>query len=204
MKIGLIFECGPQGADKLVCEYLASQLRPGVQFVSSTLDNKPNLLGEAGKVAARLLADGCMCVLIVLDLRPAWPDKKNKPCRHDERQVLLQVLAQAGIAVTQPVYLVCIEQELESWILADEKNISDYLSTAAHPYTANKVRKPDEVQNPKSAMMNHFKQARNWRYDDKVHAVKILSQNLPNWKKLSRSASFKRFGNKLMACGVPA
>ena len=62
MKIGFIFECGPQGADKLVCEYLASQLRPEVKLVSSTLDKKPNLLAEAGKVAVKLLADGCQCV----------------------------------------------------------------------------------------------------------------------------------------------
>lgn len=202
MKIGLIFECGPQGADKQVCEYLASQLRQGVQLISRTLDNKPNLLAEAGKVASKLLADGCAGVLIVWDLRPAWPDKNNKPCRHDERRALLQALAQAGIAATQPVYLVCVEQELESWILADEKNISDFLSTAAHPYSAKQVSKPDRVQNPKSVMMNHFKAARGSRYDDKIHAVKILSRNLPKWKRLRRSASFARFENKLMACRV--
>ena len=205
MKIGLIFECGPQGADKLVCEYLASQLRPGVQLVSSTLDNKPNLLAEAGKVAARLLADGCACVLIVWDLRPAWPDKKSKPCRHDERQALLLALQQAGVTVNQPVYLICIEQELESWILADEKKISDFLSTAAHPYSADKVSKPDRIQNPKSVMLNHFKMApRGSRYEDRIHAVKILSQNPLDLKKMRRSASFARFESKLMACGVPA
>lgn len=202
MKIGLMFECGPQGADKLVCEYLANQLRPGVQLVSSTLDNKPNLLAEAGKVAVKLLADGCHCVLIVWDLRPAWPDTKNKPCRHNERQALSQSLAQAGIAENQPVYLVCIEQELESWVVADENCISEFLSTAAHPYTAKKVSKPDRVQNPKSVMMNHFKTARGSRYDDKIHAVKILSQNSLNWRRLRRSASFARFESKLMACGV--
>lgn len=201
-KIGFIFECGPQGADKQVCEYLASQLRSDVQLVSRTLDNKPNLLTDAGKVAASLLADRCACVMIVWDLRPAWPDKKNKPCRYDERQALLQALAQAGIAATKPVYLVCIEQELESWVLADEKNISDFLSTPAHPYSAKQVSKPDRAPNPKAVMMNHFKLARGSRYDDKIHAVKILSQNPPNWKRLRRSASFARFESKLVACGV--
>ncbi len=202
MKIGLIFECGPQGADKQVCEYLASQLRSGAQLVSRTLDNKPNLIAEAGMVAAKLLADGCVCVLIVWDLRPAWPDRKNKPCRYDERQALLQALAQAGITATQPVYLVCIEQELESWVLADEKCISDFLSVATHLYAVKKVSKPDRVKNPKSAMIDHFKTARGWRYDDKVHAVKILSKNPPNWRRLRRSVSFVRFENKLMACGT--
>ncbi len=148
------------------------------------------------------MTDECACVLIVWDLRPAWPDKNNKPCRHDERQELLKALVQAGIATTQPVYLVCIEQELESWVLADEKNISDYLSTAAHPYTAKKVSSPDRVQNPKSVMLNHFKAARGSRYGDKIHAVKILSKNPLNLKRLRRSVSFARFESKLMACGV--
>lgn len=202
MKIGMIFECGPQGADKLVCEYLARQLRPGIQVVPRTMDNKPNLLADAGKVAAKLLEDGCQCVLIVWDLRPAWPDTKHKPCRYNERQTVLQTLAQAGVATNQPVYLVCIEQELESWVLADESNVSDFLSTAAHPYTAKKVSKPDQVPNPKSVMMNHFKVARGLRYDDRVHAVKILSKNPPNWKRLRRSDTFARFENKLMGCGT--
>jgi len=79
MKVGFIFECGPQGADKQVCEYLAAQIRPGIMPVSRTLDNKANLLKDAGKVAAALLAEGCERVLIVWDLRPAWPDKKHKP-----------------------------------------------------------------------------------------------------------------------------
>ena len=83
MKVGFIFECGPQGADKQVCEYLAQQICPGITPVSVTLDNKPNLLKSAGTVAVRLLNEGCERVLIVWDLRPAWPDKKNKPCPKD-------------------------------------------------------------------------------------------------------------------------
>ena len=53
--IGMVFECGPQGADKQVCEYLAKHIRPGVEIRSRTLDTKVNLLREAGKVAAQLL-----------------------------------------------------------------------------------------------------------------------------------------------------
>ena len=81
MTIGLIFECGPQGADKQVCEYLAKAIRPGVALTSKTLDNKENLLRDAGRVAAQMLKDGCHCVLIIWDLRPSWPDRREKPCR---------------------------------------------------------------------------------------------------------------------------
>lgn len=195
-RIGFIFECGPQGADKQVCEYLADQIRKGITPVSRTLDNKENLLRDAGKVAAELLADGCERVLIVWDLRPAWPDKKHKPCRREERLAIQEAVTTAGIA-DRPVYLVCVEQELESWLLADETKISTYLSTAAHQYTVGRTSKPDRERNPKSVMMNHFRTARGWRYEDRTHAIKILTAADTDLRKLRRSPSFCRFEQKL-------
>ncbi len=199
MKIGFVF----LGADKQVCEYLAGKLLPGVEYISRTLDNKANLLQDAGRVAAALLADGCERVLIVWDLRPAWPDRKHKPCRRIERTALLELLNKAGIT-DQPVFLVCIEQELESWLLADERKLGEYLSTSAHQYTVAKVRHPDREQQPKAAVINYFKAARGWRYDDKVHAVRIISGSEPDWDRLRRSKSFARFEGKikgkLMSC----
>lgn len=197
MKIGLVFECGPQGADKQVCEYLAGKLRPDARLVSRTLDNKANLLVSAGLVAASLLADGCERVLIVWDLRPAWPDMKHKPCRQTERATLLDSFAKAGVA-DKAVFLVCIEQELESWLLADETKISAYLSTASHAYTAARISKPDRVPQPKAKLLRHFKAAQNRRYEDRVHALKIVRQGEPDWRKLRRSPSFARFEAKLI------
>ena len=196
MTIGLILECGPQRADQLVCEYLATQLRSGVAVVSSTMDNKPNLLSNAAKAAALLLADGCERVLIIWDLRPAWPDKANKPCRAAERQTLLNSLSKAGLT-GRPVYLVCVEQELESWLLADETKLAGFLSTPAHAHSVARVRKPDRVGNPKSVVMNHFKEARAWRYEDRVHAIKVIRHGAPNWARLRQSDSFARFEAKL-------
>lgn len=197
MTLGLIFECGPQGADKQVCEYLAQHIKPGVKVSSKTLDNKDNLLRDAGKVAAQLLKDGCTCVLIVWDLRPAWPDKKHKPCRHAERQSLLTRLGEAGLPANAPVHLVCIEQELESWLLANERAINALLSTDAHAYTAPRVKKPDAVAQPKATMIEHFKTARGWRYDDKVDAIRVLKAADIDLARLRRSMSFGRFESKL-------
>ncbi|WP_396432969.1 hypothetical protein [Limnohabitans sp.] len=196
MTIGFVFECGPQGADKLVCEYLASQLKPGENFISRTLDNKLRLLEEAPSVVKKLLTEGCDRVLIVWDLRPAWPDKKDKPCRAKERQTLLDGLANEGLQGA-PVFLVCVEQELESWLLASDHAISAFLSTDAHPYQADRVRKPDRVRNPKAVMNNHFKAARGARYEDYVHAVKVLKAAAVDWRRLRRSESFARFEAKL-------
>lgn len=196
MTIGFIFECGPQGADKQVCEYLASQLKPGQRIISQTLDNKLKLLEGAAAVAKKLLEQGCERVLIVWDLRPAWPDKKDKPCRAKERQLLLDGLENEGLQGA-PVYLVCIEQELESWLLASEHAISEFLSTPSHPYQAKRVKRPDQQANPKAVMNNHFTSARGTRYEDRVHAVKVLSAASLDVKRLRRSISFARFEAKL-------
>jgi hypothetical protein len=51
MKIGMILECGPSGADKKVCEHLAKQLLPDIEITSFTLDNKPKMIAECGPVA---------------------------------------------------------------------------------------------------------------------------------------------------------
>ena len=196
MSIGFIFECGPQGADKQVCEYVASQLHPGETWVSRTMDNKLKLLEGAASVAKRLLAEGCEKVLIVWDLRPAWPDKKDKPCRAKERQTLLDALEKEGLQ-DSPVYLVCVEQELESWLLACDQAISAFLSTKPRPYVAKQVKKPDQVPNPKAVMNNHFKAARGDRYEDRVHAIKVLKATELDFRRLRRSSSFARFEAKL-------
>ncbi len=199
MKIGMIFECGPQGADKLVCEYLGSHIRGEVEFSSITLDNKANLMRDAGKTAAKLLADGCCCVLIVWDLRPAW-DIKKKLCRRNESETVLASMQTAGVGATAPVHLICIEQELESWLLADEGAISKCLSTTAHKYPVDCIRKPDCVMQPKAALINHFRKARGLRYDDKVDAIRVLRAAPINLPRLRRSTSFERFEQKLLAC----
>jgi hypothetical protein len=197
MTLGLIFECGPEGADKQVCEYLIRSIKPGIKISSRTLDNKENLLRDAGRVAAQLLQDKCTCVLIVWDLRPAWPDLKSKPCRHIERKTLLSSLAKAGVPARAPVYLVCIEQELESWLLASEHAIATLLSTDAHAYTVARIKKPDTVPQPKAALIKHFRQARGWRYDDKVDAIRVLKAANLDLARLRRSTSFSRFEQKL-------
>ena len=198
MKIGFVLECGPQGADKQVCEYLAEQFLPkGAQFVSRTMDNKLKLLEGAAEIAKGLLADGCERVLIVWDLRPAWPDKKDKPCRAAERQTLLDGLIKQDLQ-NQPVYLVCVEQELESWLLASDHAISAFLSTKSHLYISEKVNRPDRERHPKALIGNRFKEARGWLYEDRVHALKVLKAAPINLSKLRRSVSFARFESKLL------
>ena len=68
MKIGMIFECGPNGADQQVCEHLAHRLLPDIEVVPVTLSKKPELLSGCGPAAANLLREGCERIIIVWDL----------------------------------------------------------------------------------------------------------------------------------------
>ncbi len=75
--------------------------------------------------------------------------------------------------------------------------MSAYLSTAAHPYKARTVKRPDAVKNPKSVMIERFKEARGRRYEDRTDAIKLLRVGETNLQKLRRSPSFERFESKL-------
>lgn len=125
---------------------------------------------------------------------------KSKPCRHVERKTLLSLLAKAGVPALAPVYLVCIEQELESWLLASDQAIAALLSTDAHAYPVSRVKNPDMVAQPKAALIKHFNQARGWRYDDKVDAIRVLKAANVDLARLRRSTSFGRFEQKLNSC----
>ncbi|MGK7873814.1 MAG: hypothetical protein AB4426_11040 [Xenococcaceae cyanobacterium] len=79
MKVGMIFECGPNGADKAVCEHLVRMLKPDIEISSVTLNNKPNLLSDCGDAAASLLGEGCDRIVIIWDLYPPWRERKQRP-----------------------------------------------------------------------------------------------------------------------------
>ena len=153
MKVGMIFECGPKGADKKVCEYLAKRIRPDLEIKSETLNDKPNLIAECGTVAAELLEDGYERVVIVWDLYPAWR-REMKPCRKEDRDGIMDSLTSAGVELDK-VALVCIEEELEAWLLADNRAISAVLSKPHRKVNVKRQRNP-ERGNPKTRMIRLF------------------------------------------------
>ena len=202
MKIGFVFECGPEGADKKVCLHLAARLaeRCGVdlQCESATLDNKPRLIEECGITSTVLLAKGCDKVLIVWDLYPAWREHGGKPCLKQDREAIYASIQAQNVAATR-VHLVCIHEELEAWLLADGNAINSWLSTKERECKAARhLSNPDIVKNPKAALQDHFSrngQRGYGKYVDRNHAVKIAE--LIDIKRIRKSASFRRFEAKL-------
>lgn len=189
MKVGMIFECGPDGADKKVCELLAKKLLPDIKISTATLDNKPNLLSECGEVADLLLTiEGCDRIIIVWDLYPAWRENNQRPCRKEDCIAIMESLLQAGVT-SQEVYLVCIEEELEAWLLADGRAISFYLSKPTHPVKIKNEKKPEKIKNPKKQLNRIFQENISCRYDDREHAHKIV-EKLKDFNKIKRSKTF--------------
>ena len=96
VRLGMIFECSPQGADELVCSYLARVLCPQVTIVARPQSGKHTLQIKCGEVAQLLLgADHCDHVFIVWDLYPAWKEDRVKPCRKDDRTAMIDALKAA-------------------------------------------------------------------------------------------------------------
>lgn len=200
MKVGFIVECGPAGAETKVIPYLAKAIDPTLDIIATVpLDDKDKLRRECGRWARALLDQGCDRVLIVWDLMPDWGEYEGSGCRHDDKAQIAQSLKAAGLRTNDPrIRLVCIEKMLEAWIRADERALSAFLSTDAHPVSIKRCKDPELIKDPKSALVTLFKQsgARTRRYIDYDHAIRIV-RLMPDLGRLRTTATFGRFEQKL-------
>jgi hypothetical protein len=192
MKLGLIFECGPKGADVQVCEYLIERLSSGIQLKSVTLDNKKRLLRECGKAAATLIEEGCERVAIVWDLCPSWDRKR--PCLKKDREAIFDSLKGGSVPLTL-VAMVSIIPELEAWLLADETALARVIGTAEHPVRI-PPQKSLETGNPKARLKRLFQQHSGRPYVELRHAKMIVEQ-MKSFSRLKRCPSFVRFAERV-------
>ncbi len=198
-KIGFIFECGRQGPDEKVCKHLVNMIDTEIEFIPKTLDNKKNLIANCG-LTAKILLKSCEKVIIIWDLFPAWRENKGKPCLHQDRINIFSELKANGVSEDK-VELVCIQEELEAWLIADKRALKEFIKEQIHPHPVGQIKKsskPDKVKNPKTLLTKIFnKEIGNSRkYIDYQDAEKIIKK-LQNLKRLDKSESFKRFKDKL-------
>jgi len=200
MKIGFIVECGPMGAETKVIPYLAGLVRPGIKTDVIPLDRKPVLKEHCGRYAAELLSRGCDRVLIVWDLLPDWGEYEGFGCLHDDREEIYQSLRYAGIEpMDERIQLVCIHKMLEAWLLADERALSEFLSTAAHRIPVARRKSTESVRDPKAALDTLFRTSRSPlnQYIDREHAIKI-AKLMPDLNRVNRLVTFTRFRDRLL------
>lgn len=194
MKVGMIFECADDGPDLKVCEHLAKRIRPDIQIESDPLGNKRNLLTECGESAAALLADGCEKTLIVWDLYPSFK-RKEAPCRHNDKELIFESLIMAGVA-SENVELICIEAELESWLVADYRAVRDVIRQWAPNASVGRLKRALESNDPKDVLEGLFREHVKRPYQPHRHAEEIVKA-MPNLRQLRRVESFRRFETKL-------
>ena len=195
MRVGIICECGPAGAEVQVFPELVRRIDAGLEIECVPLDNKPKLVRECGKAAATLLGGGCARVVIVWDLYPAWREREFKPCRREDRAAIHESLVAGGVRPEQ-VGLVCVREELEAWLIADGRAISAVLSTPAHPRRVRSRRNPESIRNPKKRLGRLFQEGTGHPYSDRQHAIQI-ARALPDLGRLDAIPAFARFRGKL-------
>ena len=100
----------------------------------------------------------------------------------------------AGVDALQ-VSLVCIEEELEAWLIADGRALSSVLSRPAHPVQVRDTKKPEKTRKPKTHLIRVFQQ-NGHSYVDRIHAKKIV-EALPDLTRLRRCETFVRFAVKV-------
>ncbi|MBN1576389.1 MAG: DUF4276 family protein [Chitinispirillaceae bacterium] len=196
-KIGFIFECGREGPDIKVCRHLVHLIDPEIEMVTRSLDNAGNLRQYCGPTA-KLLLESCKKVLIIWDLYPPW--REGGVCLHDDREEIFSSLRAAGVSVSK-VALVCIHEELESWLLADDRALKKFIADKKHPHPVRRIKKykkPDLVKNPKAVISKIFNQelGNSRKYIDYQDAGDI-AQQISDLIKVIKSESFERFYDKL-------
>lgn len=200
MKVGLIVECGPDGAETKVIPHIARMINPAIEAEVIPLSNKPNLKEQCGRYVRELLDRGCEKILIVWDLLPDWGEYDGRGCLHVDRQEIFSTLQNSGIGDgDRRVHLICIHVMLEAWLLADERALSAYLSTETNRIPVPRKKGTEGVKDPKSALNSLFKSlpCRTNRYTDFTDAIKI-AEKLPDLRRLERLASFQRFQERLL------
>ena len=119
------------------------------------------------------------------------------------RKAIFQSLEAERINLDR-VFLVCIQEELEAWLLADHRAVTAMLRPLKYPHLVGRIskfRNPDNIANPKKRLTQLFTRelGAGRRYVDYQHAIKIAME-IRDFQRMRRSPSFQRFALKV--CGV--
>lgn len=197
-RIGLIGEGAPDlevFAD-LITRLLRTDLRVEKRD-ARRLAPKPQLLRAAPAVAASLLEDGCVHVVVLWDSAP-FGSVKTTPADDVQRfwgecEALDEQRKAGGLPPLDrdAICPVPVVKELEAWLLADERALSAYLSTPSHRVEIGSVKHPERDPNPKKALKRLFEaEGRRSAYMDYLDAAPLTRQIL-DASRLRKLSSFK-------------
>lgn len=193
MKVGFILECRPGGPDASVYKYVAEKLCPSLVIEKpQTMVNKPRLMEEGPVVAQTLLESGCEYVFIIWDKKPRWDDPLGN-C-YTDREALTHSLTLLEVDITK-VFLCCIDQMLESWLIADSRGFMSWIrSKTTHALPGIGDHKTSAKQaSPKDRITNYLENHYNkWKYNDYQDNIEIVKR-LPDFDRAARWNDSFRF-----------
>ena len=201
MKLGLVLECETDGPDELVLTCLARRLVPTIQVQAVALGSKAEVFLKGVDTAQRLAETSqCDLVLIVWDLKPYWESAAEQSCEA-ETQEMLNSLAKLPAATRRRIRLLCLTWEIETWLIADERAISEHLSTKAHKVRF-RCKNPLSKTDPKAVLDRECKRYRgkSQRYLAVREAIQI-AQCIHDTHRVRQIPSFTRFAS--IVCGNP-
>jgi hypothetical protein len=193
MKVGFILECALAGPDAEIYPYVAKKLCPNVEIAKpETLKNKQNVINEGALVAATLLATGCDYVFIVWDRMPKWggTGKCADHIAHIDAELDKEKVNK------ERVFLCCINEMLESWMIADGRGITRWINTKT-PHTIpdfGDCKDAASQSAPKDRIKAYLREHYNkWKYNDYEDNFDII-KHLPDFERAGRwNASFNEF-----------
>jgi hypothetical protein len=200
MKLGLVLECDTGGPDELVLTCLARRLKPGTVVVPAALGSKAAVFTKGVEAAAKLVeADRCDLALIVWDLKPFWSQVAAKSCV-EEVQEMKHQLQSLPAATRKKIKLLCLTHELETWIIADERALSAYLSRETRKVKFPSTKDPASKTDAKAFLNSETVKVRGWRnrYVDYKEAIRI-ARLWPDTARVKRVESFQRFASLITA-----
>lgn len=183
-------ECSSKGPDAIIYPYLATLFCATIQISNGdviTLNNKPNLISESPEIAKILLNSGCHYVFIIWDRMPKWGGTGN--CKDDQIEINSGL---DSLAVDKgKVFLCCIRDMLESWMLGDGNAINAYFQqfSPSHRLPQFPDYKSSVEQSQPEEKLKRYNKRYN-KFSDNFKIVKLIS----DFDKIAkRNDSFKYF-----------
>jgi len=126
MKVGFVFECQDQGPDELLYTQVAKDLCNNFEISQeniSPLGNKHAVINDSALDVQTMFENGCQYVFIIWDRMPKWQSGTGK-CA-DDIATLSAKLSTVGVDLSK-VFMCCIDEMLESWLIADGRGVTNY------------------------------------------------------------------------------
>jgi hypothetical protein len=188
MKLGLILESPKDGTDHQVYELVIKRLRSELTVDFTGFHNKKEMLFSCGTVAKTLFDTGFDKVAIIWDLIPTWG---GKPCLHNDIEKITTNLQNAEVDLSE-VKLICIEPELEGWIITEKNALEQYqmerYPTHIQRFNPPRIFKTTRICKP---VIERYLGS----YNDMTEAKKIVEKimDFDRVAQRDKTKSFKRF-----------